>query len=255
MRLVRLLGLYTQRQFLQWLAWRGFIITLTVNQAITPLLGLAVWSTALPGRAGIATYYVALLGVRLMTASYEQHTLANGIYAGALNHDLLQPRPIVVATLGENIAMRGWHLLIGFPLIVAAGLVADVSFAPRAVLLAIPAAVLAATLGFLFTYLLALSAFWTQQVHGVAGFGNTLLGLLGGAAAPVALLPEGIRPLGEALPFRAMLGFPAEIASGDIGGTRLLAGYAWQALWVVVFALAAAVVWRAGVRRYTAVGG
>ncbi len=255
MRLARLLAIYTWRKFLQWLGWRAFLITLAVNQAVTPLLGLAVWSAALPGRASIATYYMALLAVQLLTVSYEHHTFANGIYAGALSHDLLRPHPVVLVTLGENVALRIWHLLVGLPLIAVAGLVAGAAFDLRAVALAVPAVVLAAALRFLFTYLLALSAFWTERAHGVVGLGETLLFLLGGVAAPVTLFPERLRPLGEALPFRAMLGFPAEIAGGGIGGGRALEGYAWQVLWTAVFALAAALAWRAGVRRYTAVGG
>jgi ABC-2 type transport system permease protein len=254
-RLLRLLAAYVRRQLLQWLAWRGFVVTLTLNQAVAPLLGLAVWSAALPGRAGLSTYYLALLVVQLMTVSYEQHTLANGIYAGALSDVLLQPRPAVVSTLAENFALRVWHLLFGLPIIAAAALVAGASPEPGPALLAVPALALAAGLRFLFTYLLALSAFWTQQAHGLVGFGGTLLFLLGGAAAPVPLLPDELRPLARALPFRSMLGFPAELASGGLGGGEVLTGYAWQLLWTAVFAVAAALLWRAGVRRYTAVGG
>jgi ABC-2 type transport system permease protein len=89
----------------------------------------------------------------------------------------------------------------------------------------------------------------------VVGFGATLIFLLGGTAAPVPLFPEAIRPLGEALPFRAMLGFPAELASGGLSRARMLEGYGWQITWVAAFALAAALVWRCGVRRYAAAGG
>ncbi len=86
-RLLHLLGIGIWRKFLEWLAWRGFLFTLVINQAVTPLMGLALWSVALPGSSRISTYYVALLAVQLMTVSYEHHTFSNGIYAGALNHD------------------------------------------------------------------------------------------------------------------------------------------------------------------------
>jgi ABC-type uncharacterized transport system permease subunit len=52
-----------------------------------------------------------------------------------------------------------------------------------------------------------------------------------------------------------MLGFPAELAAGGLGGGEVLTGYAWQLLWLAVLGLVAARVWRAGVRRYTAFGG
>lgn len=255
MRVLRLLAIYVQRQFLQWLAWRGFLFTLVVNQAVTPLLGLAVWSAALPGSTAVSSYYAALLAVQLMTVSYEHHTFANGIYAGALSTDLLRPHPVVLPVLGSNLALRLWHLLAGLPLLAGALLVAGASFTSEAILAAIPALLLAAALRFLFTYTLALTAFWTERAHGVVGLGETLLFLLGGAAAPVTLFPESLRRLATALPFRAMLGFPAEIAGGGLSTADLLSGYGWQAFWVVVFSLVAATVWRAGVHRYSAVGG
>ncbi len=254
-RMLRLLRGYVVREFLQIMGWRAFLITLTINQAVTPLLGLAVWSAALPGSAAVSTYYVALLAVQLMTVSYEHHTFSNGIYAGELSHDLLKPQPVVITTLGTNVAMRLWHLLVGLPLIVLAGIVAGVSFDARSVLLAIPAVGLAAGLRFLFTYLLALSAFWSQRAHGVVGFGETLIFLLGGVAAPVPLMPDALRPWVGALPFWSMLGFPAGIASGSLSGAQILQGYGWQVVWIAVFAGAVALAWRSGVRRYTAVGG
>ena len=121
MRSAHLLSIYTRRTFLEWTAFRSFLFTLVVNQAVTPLLGLAVWSAALPGQTGISTYYVALLAVQLMTVSYEYHTVTVGIYEGALNDDLLRPHPVVIGPLGENIAMRIWHLLIGLPIIARCG--------------------------------------------------------------------------------------------------------------------------------------
>ncbi len=52
-----------------------------------------------------------------------------------------------------------------------------------------------------------------------------------------------------------MHGFPAEVAAGALSGAELLAGYVWQVLWLGVLLLVVRGVWRAGLRRYTAVGG
>ncbi|GCE07077.1 ABC-2 family transporter protein [Dictyobacter aurantiacus] len=254
-RLWSLLLTATWRQILQWLAWRSFLLTLAINQAVAPLLGLTIWSVALPGSSAIPTYYIALLICQLLTVSYEQHTFSNGVYAGELTHDLLRPQPVVLGPLGANLALRLWHLVVGVPLILLLELLTHARFDPLAVLLALPALLMAAVLRFLFSYLLSLSAFWTEQAHGVAGFGETLLFLLGGSAIPIPLFPIGLRPLGEALPFRAMLGFPAEIVSGQLAPRTLLLGYGWQLLWILVFLPLAILVWRAGVRRYSAIGG
>ncbi len=255
MNTLRILGAYLRRSVLQWLAGRSFIVTLVANQVAPPLIGLAVWTTALPRAGSIASYYVVLLFVRLLTVSYENHTFSNRIYSGELADDLLRPHPVVLQPLGENLALRFWHLLIGLPLMMAAVLLVRVHLQATDIALALPALLLAAVLQFLFTYLLALSAFWTEQAHGVVGFGSTLIFLLGGVAAPITLFPPGLRPWGEALPFRAMMGFPVEIAVGGVTQAEIVGGYLWQVVWVATFAAGCRVLWRRGIRRYTAVGG
>jgi len=254
-RLLRLVGIATRRSFILGLTWRGFIVTLVIGQCVPPILGLTVWSAVLPGTENVTAYYLALLLVQLMTVSYEHHTLSNGIYAGTLSHELLKPQPPVLGTIGENCALRIWHVLIGLPLLAVLWLVTGVTFAIEPLLLAVPALLLAAVLRFLFTYTLALSAFWTQQAHGAVGFGETLIFLIGGSAAPIALMPERFQAAGEILPFRAMLALPAEIATGSLDREQVLTGYTWQIVWLVAFAAVAVVVWRHGIRHFTAVGG
>jgi ABC-2 type transport system permease protein len=237
------------------MAWRSFLFTLVVNQAVTPLLGLAIWSAALPDRAGITTYFVAVLVVQLLTVSYEYHMVSMAIYEGNLNDWLLRPHQVVLSSIGANIAMRIWHLGIGTPFIVAVAFFADVSFNATDVVVAIPALAVAGILLFLFTYSLALSALWGQQAGGVTELGSILIFLLGGMAVPISLFPERFQPFGEALPFRAMLGFPAEIASGQLDTPQILTGYGWQLVWLALLLPVTALTWSFGVRRYTALGG
>src|SRR5258706_6189129 len=95
-RILHLLLISTKREILQWLAWRSFLLTMMVNQAVTPLLGLMIWSVALPGSGQITTYYLALLIVQLMTVSYEYHRFAAGIYRGTLSQELMRAQPEVL---------------------------------------------------------------------------------------------------------------------------------------------------------------
>ncbi len=254
-RTLHLLWLYIHRQMLGVLSWRGFMIELTLQQTITPLLGLAIWSAALPGSDVVRTYFVALLAVQMFTVCYEANTYMEGIANGDFANDLLRPHAAVLQVLGDSLAWRAWHVALGAPVVLAAALIAQVSFDVGLVLLALPAVLLAAALRFLFSYVTVLTALWTHQAGNVVAFGSTLVFLLGGAAAPITFFPEQVRPLGEALPFRAMLGFPAEIAGGSLTLTQVAVGYAWQVGWTVLFAGLAVVVWRAGVRRYVAIGG
>lgn len=254
-RLLRLLGLGIWRSSVQWWSLRSFVITLVIGQAVTPLLGLLVWSSALPGDAGITSYYVVLLAVQLLTVSYEHHTLANEIYGGEFAAELVKPRPVVIDLLATNLAIRLWHLLFGLPLIVLVSALASVHLTLLNLLLAVPSVLLAASIRFVFTYTLALSAIWTQRAHGAVGMGETLIFLLGGTAAPLTFLPGSLQEVGRLLPFWSMLGAPAEIAAGNLPASGVVAAYGVQAAWLAVLTTLAVVVWRSGVRRFTAVGG
>lgn len=253
--LLRILSFWCRREFMRWLVSGSFLLTLVINQALTPLIGLMLWSVALPGNARISTYYVVLLAVQLLTVSYEDHTFAETIYLGTFSHDLLRPQPVILGPLGTNLALRFLHLLTGMPLLILAGVAMHTTWDVRLILLALPAVGIAAILRFLFTFTLSLSGFWTQQAHGIVTFGETLIFLLGGSAVPIAFFPSSLRLLGEALPFRALLGFPAEIMSSSLDSVQMLAGYLWQIFWLFPLLLAAMLTWRAGLRRFTAVGG
>ena len=250
-----LLAAYAEHTFLAVLGWRAFMFTLVAQAVVPPLLGLAVWTRALPDREQVAAYFTVLLFVRMLTVSYEPQTFLNAIYSGSLTDALLLPRPVVLEQLGKNLAWRAWHVLLALPLLAAVGLVTSVRVSWTDVALAVPALVLAAALRFIFTFTLVLAAFWTQRAQAIAAAGAQLVFLLGGEAAPIPLLPDAHRSWVAALPFRSMIGFPAEVAAGLASGPELLAGYAWQLVWLAAFALATAQVWRLGVRRYTAVGG
>jgi ABC-2 type transport system permease protein len=251
-----LLMAYTGRSLLQWFASRSFLVTLVVEQSVMPLLGLAVWSAAAPGdNKAIGPYYLALLLAQLATVSYEHHTVANGIYAGSFSQELVIPHPTVLVFLGQNLALRILHVLFGLPVLVLLAVFLGPPVEPRNIAVAIPALLLAAAIRFLFTYSLALAAFWTHQAHGVVGFGEMLIYLLGGSAIPIAFFPDRAREIVEILPFRAMLGFPAEVATGTVRPGEVVAGYALQILWLGIATMMAVITWRRGVRRFTAIGG
>jgi ABC-2 type transport system permease protein len=251
---VRVVWLYVYQHVLDALSWRGFMLTLVFQQFITPLLGLAVWTAALPGDTRVSAYYAALLFVQLMTVCYEGNTFANELTNGGLGDQMLRPHPVILKVAAANLAWRIWHVLFGTPAVVAIALLAGVNFGLGPLLAALPALAIAAALRFVFTYAVVLTALWTQQSGSILGFANTLIFLLGGIAAPVSLFPDRYRPLGEALPFRGMAGFPAEIAAGTLSGHQIIAGYAWQVLWTALVTAIAVAAWRAGVRKYTTVG-
>ena len=190
---LRLLAAYARLYVLWSFAGRTWTLTLVANRLVPPLIGLAVWRAALPGRTDIATYYVALLLVRLLVDSMEKYTFAPRVYEGVLADDLLQPRPVVLHILGWNLGSRLYNLIVVTPVVVVAGLALHASVDLRLLLLALPAIAVAAALRFLFTYSVSMTAFWTQQAGSAVDTAQLLVFLLGGEAVPLPLLPHSFR--------------------------------------------------------------
>ncbi|NUR99596.1 MAG: hypothetical protein HOV67_30590, partial [Kribbellaceae bacterium] len=175
MRTAVLLGFRLRREVLEWSGAWWFLLTLVVQAVVAPLIGLFVWSAVYPDDPAIGRYYVAVILVTLMTESFEQHTFSETVYNGTLSHELLRPQPVVLGVIGTNLAIRAWLTLLGAPIVVLTAVSLRVGFDWSAVVRSVPYLVLAAALVFLWTFLLSLTAFWTDRVHAVVGFGGQMM--------------------------------------------------------------------------------
>jgi ABC-2 type transport system permease protein len=118
----------------------------------------------------------------------------------------------------------------------------------------IPALILAFLVRFLLEWTLALAAFWTTRVNAINQVYFILMLFLAGQIAPLTLFPHWIQILADILPFRWMLGFPVELVLGRLTQLQALEGLAAQVAWVILSLVLVRIVWRAGVRVYSAVG-
>lgn len=254
MNTLRLIVLSAWRNSLDQWTWRSFMITLVLNQAIGPVIGLLVWTAALPGSADVRNYFFVLLVVQLMTVSYEDHTFCTSIFDGTIIERLLLPQPVIADAFGVNLSLRLWHTIFGLPVLAAVALAFGLHPDPGSLLLALPAVVVAGIMRFLFTITVAITAFWTERATALVSLANIVTGMLGGAAAPMFLLPSDLADLGRLLPFWPMLGMPGEIAAGVLNPHEIVLGYGYQLAWLIIFGGLLALVWRGGLRRFTAVG-
>ena len=77
---------------------------------------------------------------------------------------------------------------------------------------------------------------------------------LSGQMAPLTLFPAPIQVLAAVLPFRWMISFPAELLLGRLTPLDTLTGLGAQMAWVVLAFVLMRIMWRAGIRIYSAVG-
>ena len=230
-----------------------------------PVVYLVVWSTVAQARGGVvagytagafAAYYIVWTLVRQMNIALTPYEFERRVQQGLLSPMLLRP----IHPFHEDLAgFVGWKVVTFFLWLPIAALLViafrpTLSPAPWQVLAFPVALVTGFIMRFVLLWNLGMAAFWTTRVKAVFELYFTLELLLSGRLVPLALLPPWAQQLANVLPFQWTFGFPIELLLGQRSPEAALWGFAAQALWFVVGVVILRLVWRAGVRKYSAVG-
>jgi ABC-2 type transport system permease protein len=243
---------------------RGFFYLVAFSWMVPLLIYLFIWSTAAGettigglNSGELAAYYVTLILVNQFTFSTNNWTVGDGIRYGRMNFLLLRPMSPVYDALASEVAVKVVFMTFAIPIAAILTLILRPEFniTGQNALAFVPALVMAWAIRFLWGYWLALLAFWATSADALLSLQESLIFLLGGQVAPFVLLPELMQEAAIVLPFRYMLGFPVEILNGHLDQAGLWTGFAFQAGWLFVALILFIVIWRTGVRRYSAVGG
>jgi ABC-2 type transport system permease protein len=250
-----------------WLSWvqhRAFFFLLAFGWMIPPLISLFIWYEASSSQpvhgitqADFVTYYLLFILVNQLTYSQTNWTAGDRIRSGDMNILLLSPLPPLIHVLSAEIAGKVVYMLFVVPVVAVLALVFHpaLHLSLAQCLWFVPALLLAWLLRFFWGYWLALLAFWATRADALLAVQDALIFLLAGQVAPVVLLPGILQSLAIVLPFRYMIGFPIELLLGQLNPAHMLTGFAYQIAWFVVAAGLSLLIWRVGVRHYTAIGG
>jgi ABC-2 type transport system permease protein len=115
--------------------------------------------------------------------------------------------------------------------------------------------ILAWGLRFLWGYWLALLAFWFTRADALLALQDSLVFIFSGMIAPVSLLPGFLQDIAKFIPFRYMVGFPVEIFTNQLSWMEIGQGLIMQSIWLVVSFTLCSLLWKNGLRRYSAIGG
>ncbi|MBT3602099.1 MAG: ABC transporter permease, partial [Candidatus Latescibacteria bacterium] len=77
---------------------------------------------------------------------------------------------------------------------------------------------------------------------------------LSGRIAPIELLPNLVQQIANILPFRWAVAFPVELMLGRLSNEQIWHGFTMQGMWLVISLVLLKIVWRSGIKKYSAVG-
>ncbi|MBC7327254.1 ABC-2 family transporter protein [bacterium] len=223
----------------------------TVYQSIPSIKGY--------NEAMMITYYILSTWLGDLTGVVLWWEITSDIRDGNLSNYLLRPLSYQLyffsTRLGANIpySLIGAGITIIFIIFLAPDFYIPSN--PLTIPLFLISLLLAMLLALQFTYLFSLSAFWLEESSSVNLFVDIFIPLMAGNLLPLDLFPTFISRLFKALPFNYLLYFPIDIYLERLPFSSIFRGFLVEMVWIAFLQLLIAVVWRRGIRRYTAVGG
>jgi viologen exporter family transport system permease protein len=229
-----------------------------------PLIMLALWAAVARSgpvgaytQRGFAAYYLSTLLVRLLTGSWVVWELTMEIRQGDLAMRLLRPLHPLIAYSAENLAAVPLRGVVAIPVVsillwTARG---QLGHDPILWLLLLPALLGAWLLTFLVMALIGTLALYLESATSLFEAWLGISAVLSGYLVPLDLFPQAVQRIALVLPFRFLLSFPVELMLGKHGRGEALALLGGQWLYVAFALLATNLVWRAGLRRFSAYGG
>ena len=249
----------------QW-QYRANLIMYILYWLVSPIIYLAVWTSIATANGDVRgltandfiTYYMILLIVDQFTSNIIIHIFAYKVQDGSLSGELIKPiHPMLTNTLVNDIAFKTLNLIVLTPIWIVLALLFKPDFASvtiGGILLSIPAILLGYTINFLLSGAITSLAFWTTRVFSIHEFYYALILLFAGQFVPLQLMPEIIQNIARVLPFQLFMYLPIQMIQGNLSTSQILQGYGTGVLWLLIVLMLFRLVWREGVKRYSAVG-
>jgi ABC-2 type transport system permease protein len=236
-------------------------IALWALSGVLPLIMLGVWSgSGAASAAGLSPqqlsrYFLAAFVVRQFTVVWLIQVFEDDALQGRLSPLLLQPLSPLWRYLAAHFSEQASRIPFVAVMLLAVGLAAPgLLWLPSAgaLLLGILAIVAAFLLRFLLQVLVTTLCFWSERAAALDRLLMIPYLFLSGIVAPLDTFPPVVRRLALATPFPWMVDFPARLLAGE--PVNMALGFGAIAAWCLLLLPIGHWLWRAGLRRYSAMG-
>ena len=246
---------------LNFIMWR-------VRQVIQLLTIYFLWSAVSSGQdqifsytqSTILTYVLGSSIIRAVVLSSRSIDAQGEISSGDLNNHLLKPFNYFIYWIARDVSDK--TLNIFFSIIEIALLIfilrppVFLQINPLTLFLFTISIILAATLYFIFSFIISMSTFWFYQYNGWPQrfLSFVLIESLAGSLFPLDILPPSIAKLFTLLPTAYFIYFPMQIYLDRLSTQAIYSGFAIIFFWIIILYLFSQYLWRQGLKVYGAYG-
>ncbi|BCL74736.1 ABC transporter permease [Jeongeupia sp. HS-3] len=251
----------------EWAAYRSHMLLSLLVGPTFFLVQVVIWQALLGDGQSIAgydrdalmRYYAAVLIVGILVFDFADWNLQMLIRSGKFLTFLLRP----ISHRAFAFSQKLGHRCLGFwmealPIYLILWGVFSIRLVPARPLWFVLSLALGFVIMFLVNYCVGTLAFWLTRTNGLRRLIGFLRDLCAGVFLPLALFPDAVQQVLFYLPFQFITYVPIQVLLGDyrLGGYQLSipAIVGCQALMALAMWGVSVLLWRAGLRRFTAAG-
>jgi ABC-2 type transport system permease protein len=255
------------------MVYRGDFFLSTLLRFLPMLTTILLWQAIFAGagsdeeisgfsrRQMIAYLLLVHIGRMFSSMPGLAYGIARDIREGTLKKYLLQPLDMLAYLVSYRAAHKTAYIVTtSLPYALLFFLCRDYltvlpPMTPALVASYVASLLMAFVIGFFFEASMGMIGFWFLEVTSVLYVVQTVNFFVSGQMFPLDLLPSFLRVPLQWLPFQYMAYFPSMVLLGKVQGAALWQGLLMEAGWAVFFVILARLLFRAGLRRYSAYGG
>lgn len=204
--------------------------------------------------------YIIMAGIlsKIMATGFE-YEISSDIKSGGLSKFLVQPIRYLPYRMmnffGQKVIQLFMISIISFVLMIIFRYTIYFEFDVKQIGILLVVILLALLLNCLLFYMISAIAFWVTEIWAIFVGLGVLINLLSGGVFPLDVFGQKAQVVFRILPFQYVIYFPLNIISNQYSTTEILSGMLIQCTWIVILYVLSCLVWKAGLKKYVAVGG
>jgi len=205
--------------------------------------------------ATISYYFIITLIFRLDVSG--RIWMGNDIWNGSYTNDLVKPWSAVTIQILTTISELAIEIILYIPFAIFIFVFAFsyILMPPLAIFLCfLLTLILVIFLNFAINLSIHALTFHFGDQEGSGNLINYLISFIAGGIFPLAFLPENVKNIFMALPFRYLFDFPANVFLNKIPLNEIYIGWLQMLGWGLFFTLIFAIIYKTGLKKYTGTG-
>ena len=204
--------------------------------------------------------YVALAGaVGKFVMTGIENMVNDDIHSGGLSVFLVKPVRYIpfrlLQAVGQKFASTVTMILFTAVSLAVLRLTVGFEISLTSLCLFIPSLLLALLLNFFLFFIVSVSAFWLTEAGRFFHALSVVIMVASGGVFPITVFGGTYVAVSRFLPFQYTSYFPISVMTGAVPVPEALTGMLIQLAWAAALLALTNLVWRAGLKRYVAVGG